>query len=47
VAVALSRLVEQLRAEHFTVRVRTWPGKAKGLDDYLLSELAGKEVAAR
>jgi arginine repressor len=45
--VALSRLVEQLRAEHFTVRVRTWPGKAKGLDDYLLSELAGKEVAAR
>jgi hypothetical protein len=47
VAEALARLVEQLRAERFAVRVRTWPGRAKGLDDYLLSELTGKEVAGR
>jgi hypothetical protein len=47
VAAALGRLIAQLQAERFTVRVRTWPGESKGLDDYLLSELSGKEVAAR
>lgn len=47
VAAALARLVEQLEAERLTVRVRTWPGDAKGLDDYLLSELSAREVAAR
>src|SRR5205085_7209433 len=37
VAEALDRLVAQLEAERFRVRVRTWPGHAKGFDDYLLS----------
>ena len=46
-AAALARLVAQLRAERFTVRVRTWPGESKGLDDNLLSNLVEEEVAAR
>ena len=46
VAEALERLITQFEAERFTVRVRTWPGEAKGLDDYLLSEFRAREVAA-
>lgn len=45
VALAVSRLVTQLEAEGFRVRVRMWPGDAKGFDDYLLSELRAREVA--
>lgn len=46
VAAALDRLVEQLQGERFVVRVRTWPGRAKGYDDYLLSQISAREVAA-
>ncbi|HJQ31684.1 MAG TPA: DUF3854 domain-containing protein [Pyrinomonadaceae bacterium] len=46
VASALYRLIRQLEGERFTVRVRMWPGAAKGFDDYLLSELRVPEVAA-
>jgi alkylhydroperoxidase family enzyme len=45
VAAALERLIAQLEGERFSVRVRTWPGEAKGLDDYLLSQLSAREVA--
>ncbi|HWW74959.1 MAG TPA: DUF3854 domain-containing protein, partial [Pyrinomonadaceae bacterium] len=44
VAAALDRLVAQLEGERFAVRVRTWPGEAKGLDDYLLSQISAREV---
>jgi hypothetical protein len=44
---ALERLVAQLEGERFTVRVRTWPGESKGLDDYLLSQLSAREVVTR
>ena len=47
VGAALERLVAQLEGERFTVRVRTWPGQAKGLDDYLLSQIRLREVAGR
>jgi uncharacterized protein DUF3854 len=46
VADALERLITQLEGERFTVRVRTWRGEAKGLDDYLLSQLRAGEVTA-
>jgi hypothetical protein len=46
VADALESLIAQLEAERFRVRVRTWPGESKGLDDYLLSQSCAKEVAA-
>lgn len=46
VAAAVNRLVAQLEAERFRVRVRLWPGDAKGFDDYLLSELRAREVTA-
>jgi hypothetical protein len=46
VADALYRLVAQLKAEGFTVRVRTWPGESKGFDDFLLSAISAREVAA-
>lgn len=46
VADALDRLVAQLEAERFRVRVRTWPGVAKGYDDYLLSQISAREVTA-
>jgi hypothetical protein len=46
VADALERLVSQLEGERFTVRVRMWPGEAKGFDDYLLSQLRAREVTA-
>lgn len=47
VAAALERLVTQLEAERFTVRVRMWPGEAKGFDDYLFSQIRAEEVVAR
>lgn len=47
VAAALERLIVQLEGERFSVRVRTWPGESKGLDDYLLSQLSAREVATR
>lgn len=46
VADALERLITQLEGERFTVRVRMWPGDAKGFDDYLLSQTSAREVAA-
>jgi hypothetical protein len=46
VASALDRLITQLEAERFTVRVRMWPGDAKGFDDYLLSQITAREVTA-
>jgi len=43
---ALQRLTRQLEQAAYQVRVRTWPAQYKGFDDYLLSQLAGQEVAA-
>lgn len=43
---ALLKLVAQLEAEGFAVKVRTWPGHAKGYDDYLFSQIPSPEVAA-
>ncbi len=42
---ALFRLVEQLEHARFDVRVRTWPDRWKGIDDYLLG-VSQQEVAA-
>lgn len=36
----------QLEVEGFKVKVRTWPARHKGLDDYLLSQISSREVAA-
>jgi hypothetical protein len=46
VKAALFRLVAQLEKARFNVRVRTWPDKWKGIDDYLLGVASQKEVAA-
>jgi DNA primase len=46
VALGLERLITQLEGEHFRVRVRMWPGEAKGFDDYLLEQSRAQEVAA-
>jgi hypothetical protein len=46
VLAALNRLTAQLEGARIRVRVRTWPGEAKGYDDYLLSQLYAREVAA-
>ena len=43
---ALFRLTAQLEAASFSVRVRTWPGHEKGIDDYLLSHYRRAGVAA-
>ena len=44
---ALMRFVDQLEAARSRVRIRTWPGQAKGFDDYLLAtRLSQREVAA-
>lgn len=43
---AVFRLTAQLEAERFRVRVRTWPGPEKGIDDYLLAESRRAEVTA-
>jgi DNA primase len=44
---ALERLDGVLTRSGFRVRVRTWPGEAKGFDDYLLSQSTRRaEVAA-
>jgi DNA primase len=43
---ALLGLTAQLEAAGFAVRVRTWPGPAKGIDDFLLSQIAPRGVAA-
>lgn len=43
---ATLRLVAQLEAEGFSVRVRTWPGEAKGYDDYLFEQARVRRVAA-
>ena len=43
---ALMRLTTQLERACFQVRIRTWPPPAKGYDDYLLSQLTRKGVAA-
>jgi hypothetical protein len=45
VRAALFRLVEQLERARFCVRVRTWPDRWKGIDDYLLG-VSQQEVAA-
>jgi hypothetical protein len=45
VKAALFRLVEQLEHARFCVRVRTWPDRWKGIDDYLLG-VSQQEVAA-
>jgi hypothetical protein len=45
VKAALFRLVEQLEHARFDVRVRTWPDRWKGIDDYLLG-VSQQEVAA-
>jgi hypothetical protein len=45
VKAALLCLVEQLEKARFDVRVRTWPDKWKGIDDYLLA-VSQREVAA-
>jgi hypothetical protein len=36
---ALMRLISQLEGERFQVRIRTWPGDAKGYDNHLLSQI--------
>ncbi|MCA1643691.1 MAG: DUF3854 domain-containing protein [Acidobacteria bacterium] len=41
---ALFKLAAQFEAAGFVVLVRVWPGPEKGLDDYLLSVLRGREV---
>jgi hypothetical protein len=41
---ALFRLVEQLEVARFDVRVRMWPDKWKGIDDYLLAVALQEEV---
>lgn len=41
VKAAMFRLVEQLEQARFDVRVRTWPDKWKGIDDYLLAVSQG------
>jgi hypothetical protein len=43
---ALYKLVAQLQACGFRVRVRTWPGLEKGYDDYLLAQLGGGRTQA-
>jgi Domain of unknown function (DUF3854) len=43
---ALFKLTTQLEAARFRVRVRTWPGTEKGIDDYLLSHYGRAGVAA-
>ncbi len=47
VRAALEALTAGLEAEGFRVRVRTWPGRWKGYDDYLLSQLCGGRAAAQ
>jgi DNA primase len=43
---ALLKLTAQLEAAGFQVRIRTWPGRENGLDDYLLSQFRSREVQA-
>jgi hypothetical protein len=43
---ALFKLVAQLQASGFRVRVRTWPGPEKGYDDYLLAQSNGGRTQA-
>ena len=43
---AALNLCAQLEAEDFDVKLRTWPGPEKGLDDYLLAQISSREVAA-
>ncbi len=43
---ALLRLTAQLEKASFRVRIRSWQPPAKGYDDYLLSQLTRREVAA-
>lgn len=43
---ATLRLSDQLEAAGFAVKVRTWPGPEKGLDDYLLAQFLSREVTA-
>ncbi len=45
VKAAMFCLVEQLEKARFDVRIRTWPDKWKGIDDYLLA-VSQREVAA-
>jgi hypothetical protein len=45
VASALDKLITQLEQRRFIVRVRTWAEKHKGIDDYLVAQLRGLEVA--
>ena len=46
VLAALYKLVAQLQACGFRVRVRTWPGPEKGYDDYLLAQSNGGRTQA-
>lgn len=41
---ATLRLSAQLEAEGFSVKVRTWAGPGKGIDDHLLAQLSPREV---
>jgi DNA primase len=43
---ATLKLSTQFEAEGFAVKVRTWPGPEKGIDDYLLAQLSSRGVAA-
>jgi DNA primase len=43
---AAINLGAQLEAEGFEVKVRTWPARYKGIDDYLLAQISSREVAA-
>lgn len=45
VAAALDKLITQLERATFTVRVRTWAEKHKGIDDYLVAQARVQEVA--
>jgi hypothetical protein len=43
---ALEKLMDDLDGAGVPFTVRTWPGTAKGFDDYLLSQIPSQEVAA-
>jgi hypothetical protein len=46
VRAAVHKFTAHAEAAGFQVRIRTWPGTEKGLDDYLLSQLRGQEAQA-
>jgi hypothetical protein len=46
VRTALDEITTQLEVAGFEVRIRTWPDRWKGYDDYLLSQLGGGRFVA-